>query len=141
MKKFNAFIFLLSCMFIFIIGCDKDSKKENDDNGLDNVYGFVGDKVRYEAIISDETNYKIEASFTNKDGVLEELISDGKFTYERTIIKIGDFLNLAVYALPYDYLVMPNKTITARIFINGVLIDEDTGDISAMANVIGGKPK
>ena len=141
MKNLNAFVFLLNCIFILLVGCGNDDKNDYEISEIP-----ANTKVRYEAFVSDAENYKIEVGYTigpTNDKINIE-IQESPFTYERTNIKVSDLLYISASAEPKDIMIHPKTTVTARIYINDKLVAEETtniedeNDIVAYATIICG---
>jgi hypothetical protein len=141
MKNWKVFLLVSLSMSVFFAGCNKNDNPDNPDN-------VINATVRYEASVADNVNYKIRVSYIDKHYVNSavdiEDIQDKLFfldvespwSYEMKDCKYGAFLWISVDLIPRNVLVVPETTVTSRIYIDEKLHKEDTGGRYALVQHI-----
>lgn len=135
-KNWKVVLFVSTCLCLFFVGCDKNNNQEEENP--DNV---INATVRYEASVADKVNYKIRVAYIDENTTtLKEDIVESPWSYEMKGRKTGAYLYISTMAIPRNDLITPETTVTSKIYINGKLHDESTGDFSAIVQYILGTP-
>lgn len=139
MKRFWYLFLFVGILGLCLVSCDKDDPANDDD---DNTLGSV---IRYEASVSDPTNYKIRVMYSEGDAIkqeenIKEVIVESPWTYELKDLKKGAVLYVSTFAVPRNDLVTPETKVTSKIFIDEKLKKESSGEFSAIVHHILGMP-
>ena len=141
MNKLKSLLFLLLCISVCFVGCDKNDDPINNDDDNTDVNFNINATIRYEASVSDVINYKIRVAYLDENGSpLKADTVESPWQYKMENIKVGALLYISCMPVPRNDLITPDKVVSSKLFIDNKLHEEDTGEYAAIVGYVLGTP-
>lgn len=130
--KMRKFLFMMvASLSLVFAGCNKDSG--SDEPTVTNA------DVRYEASVADPVNYKIQVGYMDENGSpLKQVVVESPFSYEMKA-KHGTYCYISVVPVQRIIGVGDDTKVSCKMYIDGKLHEEQTGDFSAIIQYMFGQ--